>query len=190
MDSPANRKRPISALGHSANKSASSIYRTSSFREAQKVYQHPLPRKQNIIEDVVVLKKDKKHSYRSDGKMHSKFKPSLEYTIGVNEKNIEGQSESPSPRAFTPGGAAYKTRNHSISDSDSSLSDMSDDEVFPEQDSALRNLTAKERDSLLCDIISVGDRIIISCPQKQPKYGKKKGKYVYHNFYLQYSLVQ
>ena len=122
--------------------------------------------------------------------MHSKFKPSLEYTIGVDVKNFEGQSESLSPRALTPGGAVYKTRNHSISDSDSSLSDMSDDEVFPEQDSALRNLTAKEKDSLLCDIISVGDRIIISCPQKQPKYGKKKGKYVYHYFYLQYSLVQ
>ena len=125
-----------------------------------------------------MLKKDKKHPYKSDGKVHSKLKPSLEYTIGVDENNVEGHSETPSPRGSTPWGRPHKLRNHSVSDSDSSLSDTSDDEDTLEQEIAVRNLSAKEKDTLLCDIVSVGDRILVSCPQKQPKYGKKKGEHI------------
>ena len=181
IDTPSNRKRPISALGHSASKkSSSSIHKTSSLREAQKVYRLPQPRKNNAFEDITVIKKDKDkgHAYKSDTKVNSKLKPSLEYPIGLEDNQVENQSPNISPRGSTPAPGSHRHRILSVSDSDSSLSDLSDDEdLLIEQESAIRSLSAKEKDTLLCDIISVGDRVLISCPQKQPKYGKKKGKY-------------
>ena len=180
VDCPGSRKRPISALGHSANKKTS-VQKTSSLREAQKIYKHPLPRKNtgNAFEETIDLKKDKGHAYKSDAKVNSKLKPSLEYAIGLDDNHTDLHSEHPlvSPRVSTPGGGAYRLRSHSVSDSDSSLSDYSDDDLLIEQESAIRSLSAKEKDSLLCDIVSVGDRILISCAQKQPKYGKKRGNY-------------
>ena len=178
VDSPGNRKRPISALGHTANKKTS-VHKTSSLREAQKIYKHPLPRKNtgSSFEETIDLKKDKGHAYKSDVKVNSKLKPSLEYTIGLDDNHNDSHLDHSlmSPRVPTPGGGAYRLRSHSISDSDSDLSDFSDDDLLIEQESAIRSLSGKEKDALLSDIVSVGDRVRISCAQKQPKYGKKRG---------------
>ncbi|ESO82771.1 hypothetical protein LOTGIDRAFT_155792 [Lottia gigantea] len=57
--------------------------------------------------------------------------------------------------------------NDSFLDSFLSHRRQSDDEIF-------NNLSSKQREEILDNIINIGDRVKIIAPQKQPRYGRKK----------------
>lgn len=168
---PDKRKRPVSAMTQPTKKNTANIHRTTSYREAHKVYTKPLPRKTNSFDIDIAFSPRNTATYKSDKQVNSKFKPSLEYNIGPDEENNQkGLCESPREKMSQDKGPLP-------SDADSVFSSESDfeDEITSEQECVLKGVSARDKDAVLSDIINVGDRVLISCPQKPPKYGKKRG---------------
>ena len=174
VDSPSKRKRPMSAMPHTSSTNKAVFHRTSSLKEAQKIYTSPLPRKNNAYE-LEYLQNSKPNSYKSDVQSSARLKPSLEYNIGTHDNlnDLDLTSEGYSPREL----GGNKTDRDVFSDDDSVHSDDSDLEgsLTAKQESQLKCLTAKDKDRILQAIVSVGDRVLFTRQQKPPKYGKKRG---------------
>ncbi|KAL4235198.1 hypothetical protein ACF0H5_006836 [Mactra antiquata] len=165
VEMPDKRKRPVSSANPTVRRSASMVHRTSSLREAKKVYDKPLPRKCNGYEAEVVQspRQQNRIAFKTDKQSNSKYKPALECNLGDDTKHDNKSGEN-------------DEKGQLPSDADSVFSSESDfeDEAISEQEYVTRGFSAKDKDILLSDIINVGDRVLISCPQKPPKYGKKR----------------
>ncbi|KAL3860327.1 hypothetical protein ACJMK2_010466 [Sinanodonta woodiana] len=156
QDPQLDGKRPI----YSREKSA--VKRTASMKEAHKVYGISEFQSKNGRNSRLST-----YSFRSDSKVTSKYaKPPLELTYGVSDKSTQQQ------QVHTD--LMHPKRGHSLSGSDSDLSDISDLSLAVEQEDVLSKLNAKEKDDILIHIINMGNRVLFNVPQKPPKYGKRK----------------
>ncbi|KAK3603789.1 hypothetical protein CHS0354_042790 [Potamilus streckersoni] len=158
QDPQLDGKRPI----YSREKSA--VKRTASMKETHKVYGGPEFQSKNGRSSRMST-----YSFRSDSKVTSKYaKPQLELNYGVSDKSSQQR------QAHTD--LMHPKRGHSLSGSDSDLSDISDlsANLAVEQEDVLSKLNAKEKDDILSHIINMGNRVLFNVPQKPPKYGKRK----------------
>jgi len=173
-------KRPKSAAP--AVSERKTVHKTSSYREAHKVYTKPLPRKPFEYEHVnnVTHKSSAKHNHNG---VHSKPRPINDLELILNLQDSVTTSEKSGTTVTSSSGHNKDnghSRHHSTTTADTesictSDSDL-DDDVTVDQEQTYRSLTARERDEMLSEIITVGDRVLISCPQKPPRYGKKRGR--------------
>lgn len=176
-ETPDKRQRPVSAVHPSAGRrSASAVHRTTSYKEARKVYTQPLPRRPNEYEGIYV-QSPRQNSYKSDSKhSSSKLKPTLDYRLGEddllnnNEKCVANANCSQ-----TRNSESARLQTALETDSVSSSSSDLDDDLTPDGADLLRHMSGQERDAVLQEVINLGDRVLISCPQKPPRYGKKRG---------------
>lgn len=171
----------MSAMGQPAKRNVFHVHNTSSYKEAHKVYTKPLPRKSNSF-DVDMTQSPRNNTpqsprnsatYKSERHVNTKYKPSLDYNIGPDKH--DGNTER--SRCISPKEKINRDKRPLPSDADSMYSSESDfeEEMTSEQAYVLQGVTAREKDEILSEVIKVGDRVIISCPQKAPKYGKKRG---------------
>ncbi|XP_048751898.1 reticulocyte-binding protein homolog 2a-like isoform X3 [Ostrea edulis] len=113
--------------------------------------------------------------YSTEKKTNSKFQPSVDYIIGMQDKTTINSGLSPrsvSPRSPSWNSSKSKSENSTSLQSVNS-SDSSDSEENSKTLEVLSKLPAKEREAILVQYIDVGDRIVIAVPQKPPKYGRK-----------------
>ncbi|XP_053402522.1 uncharacterized protein LOC123548303 isoform X3 [Mercenaria mercenaria] len=167
-ETPDKRKRPVSAMAQPVKKHSAHVHRTTSYKEAHKVYTKPLPRKTNSFDIDIIQSPRSNTTYKSEKHVHTKLKPSLDYSISTdrsNENFDKRECES-----------AKDEKGPLPSDADSVFSSESDfeEEMTSEQECVLKGVSAREKDAALAEIINVGDRVLISIPQKPPRYGKKK----------------
>jgi hypothetical protein len=116
--------------------------------------------------------------YSTEKKTNSKFQPSVDYIIGMQDKTTMNSGSSPrcvSPRSPSWNSSKSKSEN-SMSLQSGNSSDSSDLEENVKTVEVLSKLPAKEREAILVQYVDVGDRIVIAVPQKPPKYGRKIGK--------------
>ncbi|XP_052233513.1 neurofilament light polypeptide-like isoform X3 [Dreissena polymorpha] len=169
-ESVANKhKRPVSAFAPSSKKTAI-VHRTSSYREAHKVYTQPLPRKPFDYDRV----ESPRNNHTQNSKHSSaKNRPPVEI-IKISVEDAANTSDKSSPSDATDG--PHSRLNSAATDMDSVSSSGSDieEDLSLESEDVLRSLTAMEKDEVLAEIVNVGDRVLISCPQKPPRYGKKR----------------
>lgn len=181
IDMPDKRRRPVSAMGQPVKRNVFHVQKTSSYKEAHKVYTKPLPRKSNSF-DIDLAQSPRNNTpqsprnsvpYKSERQVNTKYKPSLDYNIGLDKH--DGNTER--SRCISPKEKMNRDKRPLPSDADSVYSSESDfeEEMTSDQECVLQGVTAREKDEILSEIIKVGDRVIISCPQKSPKYGKKIG---------------
>jgi len=93
-----------------------------------------------------------------------------------------GYQADHTPRGSKPAWMRHTKSDLSLSSDLSSLSsddNGSDDRPSSARLTKLMKLSSKQREEILCNFVNVGDRVLISVPQKPPKYGKKIGWY-YH----------
>lgn len=165
---PDKRKRPVSAMVQPTKKNIAHVHRTTSYREAHKVYTKPLPRKTNSFDIDITLSPRNTTTYKSEKHVNTRLKPSLDYSIGPADDD-KVMCESPREKTSQDKGPLP-------SDADSVFSSESDfeEEMTSEQEFVLKGVSAREKDIVLSEIINIGDRVLISVPQKPPRYGKKK----------------
>ncbi|XP_060567534.1 uncharacterized protein LOC132726265 isoform X2 [Ruditapes philippinarum] len=168
IEMPDKRKRPVSAMPQPVKRNASQVHRTTSYKEAHKVYTKPLPRKTQSFEVELIQTPRSSTTYKSEKQGNTKLKPSLDYSIGT-EKDSERDCISPRDKSCHEKGPLP-------SDADSVFSSESDfeEEMTSEQEYELKGFSSREKDQALADIINVGDRVLISVPQKPPRYSKRK----------------
>lgn len=176
VDTPDKRQRPVSAAPTFANRrNVRSVQRTSSYKEARKVYNKALPRRPF---DYEVVQSPRQNCYRSDKQSMSKLKPSLDYKLG--DDDIENNNDKCTNHNNLSARNSEGSRTHVATDTDSSLSgsDLEED-ISADGVEMLHHMKAAERDQVLAEIIDIGDRVLICCPQKPPRYGKKRGQYLH-----------
>lgn len=173
-DTPDKRQRPVSAAPYnSGKKSAKPVCRTSSYKEAYRVYTKPLPRQAFDLESVQT---PRQNCYRSDKSSHSKLKPSLDYRLG--EDDIGNNNNEKCVNANVNGRHLDVARMQVATETDSESSSGSDldEDVTPDAVTMLQRMNGQEKDEVLSEVVRLGDRVLISCPQKPPRYGKKRGR--------------
>lgn len=149
------------------------VHRTTSYKEAHKVYTKPLPRKTQSFDVELIQSPRSNTTFKSEKQGNAKFKPSVDYSIAT-----DGATEK---ECLSPRDKSYQEKGPLPSDADSVFSSESDfeEEMTSEQEYELKGFSAREKDEVLAEIINIGDRVLISVAQKPPKYSKRKGRYFF-----------
>lgn len=157
--------RPKTAIVHP------NIRRTSSYKETPTYLQKNSGNKTQH-EHYPVIRRHTPASPRCqlDKKISSKFQPSVDYRINVKENGH--QDSGYVDRSSSQSSSAAWAR-HSFSDNIDSGSDSDDLDEVPLFRS---KMPGKEKDKILSQYIKLGSRIVVSVPQKPPKYGRKISK--------------
>ncbi|XP_061196947.1 filamin A-interacting protein 1-like [Saccostrea echinata] len=174
-----NRRRPLSGGGFLDN-----MLREDSSRPKTAIVR-PVKRSQSL-KDAVPIKglslivngrpesRSNDLRYSSEKKTNSKYQPSVDCIIGVQDKTTLRSGSRPSASPRSPSWNSSKSRSeNSMSLQSENSSDSSDSEENSKTVEVLSKLPAKEREAILVQYIDVGDRIVIAVPQKPPRYGKK-----------------
>ncbi|XP_071088725.1 calcium-binding and coiled-coil domain-containing protein 1-like [Haliotis cracherodii] len=120
------------------------------------------------------------HLYKSETRTGYKFQPSLDYSIGVLESKRK-QTRPYSAMLSSPTEDSDSDTGWGVPDNTELLQRLSH-----EQRVALSNMTAADKDKLLMEVISIGDRVSISVSQKAPRYGRKKVKPIVYTGMVKY----
>ncbi|XP_052815456.1 uncharacterized protein LOC128242367 isoform X3 [Mya arenaria] len=183
-DGTDKRKRPVSAAPTSGRKTPVTVHKTSSFREAHKVYTKPLPRKSFDYDRLesprynhVSNKTDPSNKHQSSSS--PKIKPTMDYNLIGMDDSVSSSERSGTTVNSTNARQNGHIRLHSTTtttevESISSSDSDCEDELTADSEATLRSMNARDRDVLMAEVVNVGDRVLISCPQKPPKYGKKR----------------
>lgn len=190
---PSYRKRPISAnifheIMYGSNEDLRTktaivrpVKRTSSYKETASSMRNnsSLSKRSHYTSE---------HSFgRFSAADRKRLSKSLEITDGIvhskdckNYDSVSHGTHSPrggshgSPRGASPW--IRRTRSElSLSDL-SSLSSDDEDAISMSLMNKLAKLSSREKEDILCKFVSPGDRVLISVPQKPPRYGKKIGE--------------
>ncbi|KAI8790344.1 integumentary mucin C.1, partial [Biomphalaria glabrata] len=128
-------------------------------------------------------------------KLSSKFRPSLENSLGLNG-TTEGRGSSSGAKSERPASSIATSRRSQIQISNNlsngAETDDSNEQANLAAETLLSKLTRKEKkilsrlspsqlDSILCYAIQNGDRVSVELDQKPPRYGKKQPKAVQYS---------
>ncbi|XP_063440674.1 uncharacterized protein LOC134721523 isoform X2 [Mytilus trossulus] len=154
--------RPKTAIVHP------NIRRTSSYKEPPTYLQKTSGSRSSSQNEHIHFRRQTPLSPRSQGdkKISSKFQPLVDYKINVKEN---GHQDS----GFVDRGSSRSSSawvRHSFSDTVDSGSESEDLDEIPLFRS---KMPGKEKDEILKQYVKLGSRIVITVPQKPPKYGRK-----------------
>lgn len=180
-----NQRRPLSGGGFLDNvlKEDSSRPKTAVVRPVKRSQslKDALPNKFTLYINGHQKSQSSEHRHSPEKKTNSKYQPSVEYIIGVQDKttlNSGSRPRSVSPRSLSWGSTKSRSENsNSLSLQSVDSVESSDSEDNCKTVEVLSKIPAKEREAILLQYIDVGDRIVIAVPQKPPRYGRKIGKY-------------
>ena len=163
-NTPDKRQRPVSAAPTVENrKHTRSVQRTSSYKEARKVYTKPLPRQQS----------PRQNCYRPESRQQNnpRLKPSFEYNL-LDDSETDNEKSNNSGRNCVV--SQMRVGSEDCDSVSSSGSDL-DEDLTSDGADMIKQISGREKDNVLAEVIDIGDRVLISIPQKQPRYGKKRG---------------
>nr|XP_022343753.1 uncharacterized protein LOC111136891 isoform X4 [Crassostrea virginica] len=176
-----NQRRPLSGGGFLDNvlKEDSSRPKTAVVRPVKRSQslKDALPNKFTLYINGHQKSQSSEHRHSPEKKTNSKYQPSVEYIIGVQDKttlNSGSRPRSVSPRSLSWGSTKSRSENsNSLSLQSVDSVESSDSEDNCKTVEVLSKIPAKEREAILLQYIDVGDRIVIAVPQKPPRYGRK-----------------
>lgn len=149
--------RPKTAIVHP------NIRRSSSYKEPPTYSQKSFGNKSNQNEHI---RSPSSPRNPTDKKISSKFQPSVEYKMNVKENGH--QDSGFVDRSSSHGSSALM--HHSFSDTVDSGSESEDLDEIP---LLKTKMPGKEKDDILKQYVKLGSRIVVSVPQKPPRYGRK-----------------
>ncbi|XP_021352483.1 coiled-coil domain-containing protein 186-like, partial [Mizuhopecten yessoensis] len=147
------------------------VKRTSSYKEAASVRTHSS-----------MSKHSRQPSEQSSGRLSSIDRKQLSNSLDITDGIVHSRNcinyDTISQRTQSPHGTSpWIPRSRSEQSLSSDLSSMSSDNVDDAMGTALMlklaKLSSREKEDILCNFVSPGDRVLYSVPQKPPRYGKK-----------------
>ena len=155
--------RPKTAIVHP------NIRRTASCKEPPTYMQKNWGNKNCNQNEHIHLRSPHSLRYHTDRKISSKFQPSVDHKLTVKENGHQDLGYV--DRGSSRGSSAWMRQ--SFSDTVDSGSESEDLDEIP---FLKAKMPGKEKDNILMQYVKLGCRIVISVPQKPPRYGRKISK--------------
>ena len=155
--------RPKTAIVHP------NIRRTASCKEPPTYMQKNWGNKNCNQNEHIHLRSPNSLRYHTDRKISSKFQPSVDHKITVKENGHQDLGYV--DRGSSRGSSAWMRQSFSDTVDSGSESENLDEIPFLKA-----KMPGKEKDNILMQYVKLGCRIVISVPQKPPRYGRKISK--------------